>query len=1564
MNSYTLAQKVETKYLQYLKTMFYFKDAGLRKSFEDALDAGHLSNGPYLEATPVFKRAKKPSELFAEILGFEPEQRFLTAVDGERPLYCHQEDAIRSTAQGKNVVIATGTGSGKTEAFLFPILLHLYKEFKTGRLGHGVRALILYPMNALAFDQRERLGKICAKLEEFNSEFRFTFGQYVGDTPNDRNDNGFGRNAREALENRLPGELVLREEMRSQPPHILLTNYSMLEFMLLRPKDTPLFDNGNAQWWKFIVLDEAHQYRGTKGMEMGMLLRRLKQRLYEGGRQNGFLCIATSATLSNDTKDKRPVAQFAQDLFGEPFEPEYIITGEYEKLVGGHEETLTPADYKQIESTQPIPISELQKDLSSIASKLGIDWPKHRRWQEAIYAMLQKDARATKLREQITGKAIKVDKLVQDNIFPELKSDEEKIESLIRLVQMLVSAENPINGSPLLTARFHFFLRSLEGAYLSLANRNDNEPNPSIVAKILLDRTSVQQGYSFFEIALCRECGQHYFVGKVLQGKLQEAIRDPGDVDFGANFFRPIDAALVEQNEVDEYNANSLYQLCLTCAALSRHPVQPACNHGTIVYVERQEPAKNQPDQVSKCSACGYQAADPIREIVHGSDGPNAVIATALVQNLLISKKKVLAFADSRQQAAFFAWYLDDSYQSILSRALILHALKRLSPVGPISFNELASALGRIYEEYHLLPETMGEIDRKSTVWQQIYSEFLTEETNQSLEGVGLVRYTMKWPSWLDIGNCLNDLPLALSESEKYIVLETLLNFVRSDKAVELKLPRLVNLNWNDLGLFSSQMTVRIGEPQNQRNVRVRSWDGEKGRRARWLARIFENVGIDKPTARDSAVTALRAIWQVISETDRKAASQHDKIFYEASDAKRLNPDWWRIQLVENDDAIYQCRTCGRLQHTSVKNICNRSKCHGKLIETRLSELERSEPNHYRILYKELNPERLRVEEHTAQLAKPLAREYQRDFRENKIQVLSCSTTFELGVDLGDLDTVFLRNVPPESFNYTQRVGRAGRRIGNIGFAITYCRRNAHDLYHFDEPERMITGKVNPPTISRNNQKIITRHLTAAALSFFLREFPRRFDCVESFFVDLYNPSASKDFRAFLREDKGKILSSLKSIIADEDQQSVLGLHDGTWIERLASEALDGAETRIASDFKTVKDFENDSIKSRNYGSAQWAQRRANTIAKEDVLSFLSRTVVIPKYGFPVDVVELDTNHTNSTFESDTVTLERDLSIAIAEFAPTSKLVANKFEWKSHALKKVAEKEWSRWYYARCGTHHRFERWQVGQSPIFTKCCNHMTTRQYVVPQFGFQTKRERPHKPLRKTERIFSTRPYFVGFKSEKQQIIKHGVIELTKTSPGEMVVLCEGYKGQGFYICPRCGTGFRELTKSAMENGHEDSLGRQCTYRLERFLSLGHDFVTDVMKMTFNKPYTGKIEPQWFAFTLAYAILEGASKVLDVPSNELNVTVHAYDLQGAAPSIILYDNVPGGAGLVARLEVKEMLVACIKAALDRVDGRCGCAPETTCYGCLRNYRNQFAHPHLQRGCAYSYLLELSKEM
>jgi ATP-dependent helicase YprA (DUF1998 family) len=252
-------------------------------------------------------------------------------LQGDRPLYKHQEGAVRAVHEQHNVIVATGTGSGKTEAFLYPILLHLYGEYRAkGTLGPGVRALILYPMNALANDQRERLGEICKRLQDEGSPFQFTFGQYTGETPKDANDSR--RRARDHMAQRSPGELVLRSEMWQSPPHILLTNYSMLEYLLLRPEDSPLFDNGRACRWAFFVLDEAHQYRGTRGMEMGMLIRRLKRRLREGGREGAIRCIATSATLAGSESDRAAIAKFATDLFGETFREEEVILGETEPI--------------------------------------------------------------------------------------------------------------------------------------------------------------------------------------------------------------------------------------------------------------------------------------------------------------------------------------------------------------------------------------------------------------------------------------------------------------------------------------------------------------------------------------------------------------------------------------------------------------------------------------------------------------------------------------------------------------------------------------------------------------------------------------------------------------------------------------------------------------------------------------------------------------------------------------------------------------------------------------------------------------------------------------------------------------------------------------------------------------------------------------------------------------------------------------------------------------------------------------------------------------------------------
>jgi len=1560
MNPIELAQKIEERYRRYLKTTFYFKDPVLRASFEEALNSGRLSNGPFLEATPVFKRSLTARSLFQSLMGFQPDEGFLKAVHTER-LYQHQEEAIQRVFEGSNVVVATGTGSGKTEAFLYPILLHLYREFKGKTLCPGVRALILYPMNALANDQRERLGEICKRLKEEQSPLRFTFGQYVGETPEDENDSK--RHARDHIAERdqkghsiiedghvVHGELVLRSEMRKTPPHILLTNYSMLEYLLLRPDDSPLFDNGRARWWTFLVLDEAHQYRGSHGMEMAMLLRRLKQRLREGGRSEPFRCIATSATLVGEGSDKAVVAQFASDLFDEAFLEENVILGATEPIPEEGPIRLLPEGYgvlrEVLHRDSPVTRSELAKLASKLSVVLidGEDLPK------TVGRLLQRDGRAATLRRLITDSPREVQEIA-NQVFEDLP-EEKRMSALSELVELLLQAKDPSSDAPLLSARYHLFLRSLEGAFVSYWPEK----------KVFLDRKTVGKDVTAFEVALCRECGQHYFVvGKIKDdNKLVEAIRDPSAVNFGAIFFRPTENVRREDDEGESGEASKkrVFQLCVRCGEISQG--KPQCGHDNLIWVVREESPldEDRADQMAKCGACGYSAAgrDPVREVVHGADGPHAVIATTLYQTLPEGRKKVLAFADGRQEAAFFAWYLEESYRDILRRNLILRAVQRLNRHTPegLSLRETATELCTLFRERKVFGPAVGGLDLRRKAWLDLYREFLTDELRISLEGVGLVRWCIKWPDWLSIPEVLKNAPWSLTEQEARDLMFILLDTMRTDRAVELRAESGISLDFSEPDLQGPQMQFRIGDPKGKKNVR--SWDGKTGKRARFLAKLLMRIidGLSEQNALDQAVNALRVVWDTLRQSDEDAPSSHDRLLIPVDDARRLNPDWWRLRLITNDDAIFQCDTCGRLQAISVRGVCPRHRCPGTLRPVKVNDLE---PNHYRLLYEEDLPGSLRVEEHTAQLDKEKAREFQKEFRDGKIHVLSCSTTFELGVDLGDLDIIFLRNVPPEAFNYAQRVGRAGRRSGYPGFAITYSRRAPHDLYHFSDPRRMLSGKIRPPMLSLRNEKIITRHIAATALSAFFRDerFNERFKSVEQLFKDLEHPSGVADFKAFLQEHQAELENSLRAIVP-ANILSETGLNNGGWIEGIGGEQsrLFLAETEILSDYRIAKSLEATAASKGDYNIAKWAKARAKTIAEEDVLSFLSRKAVIPKYGFPVDVVELDTQRSQQNQEAFEVLLQRDLSIAISEFAPTSKLVANKKEWVSYGLKKVVEKEWPRKSYRRCTVHNVFSVWNEGEQPAGGQCCDKMKEFKYVVPQFGFITDRDKPKEPKSRPARVFTTRPYFAGSHSPEPGTItihpNSPIITMKKASPGSMVVLCEGRRGEGFYICISCGAGFRKREKT-----HKTPYGQDCHGTLEQ-VSLGHEFVTDVVQLQFHPRPDGDMEPIWFAYSLAYALVEGAAEVLGVPPTDLSATVSQSE-QYPLPPIILYDNVPGGAGLVARLEEEEVLRSCLEAAQKRVSGNCGCAENTSCYGCLRSYRNQFAHQHLQRGPVLHYL-------
>jgi len=1544
------SREIGQRYLRYLATSFYFRDPKLRESFRQALENEGLLKGPFLEATPVYRRGPTSRELVAELLRREPDPGFVAALQPDRRLYAHQEHAIRRLMDGRNVVVSTGTGSGKTETYLWPVLLRLYQEFLKGGRVPGIRALVLYPMNALANDQRRRLGECCEALARNHSPFSFTFGRYTGETPEDERDRE--RNASDKLAARLPGELVLRREMRERPPDMLLTNYSMLEYLLLRPDDSPLFDDGRGATWRFLILDEAHQYRGAKGIEIAMLIRRLKQRLRDGGHEGRLQCIATGASLGGGDPDREPLAEFAGELFGEPFSPDDIVL----------EETVPEPHLEH--PAGPIP-AQATIDLGRLvtegdeerAARLCLDVVKRQGLESRAGAALDEllqiafstDSRVMDLRKRLARPRLVVE--LADELYPELPGDR-RTSALVALVQLLMRARDPGTGAPILSARYHLFIKGLEGAFVRY--------RPNKCVSLARSGSEENQEAAVFEVALCQECGQHYFVGRRSDGHLLEPARDPGLEEYKVEFYRPLEEFGEGGDDVEERRA----RLCLRCGALSRArsrgtPEDPDCEHGDSIVVVQEEARSGREDQIGTCGVCGHRGRDPVREIVHGTDGPNVVLVTTLHSLLPEERRKVLAFADGRQEAAFFAWYAQQTHETVRNRGMLLEAVEALASAGhrTLALDTLAIEVRHLLRNAGVLDEATTDIEALRRAWIIVLGELLTDEPRLSLEGVALMRWVPELPADLEVPRALVEAPWSMTEDDARETVRYLIDTLRTDRSMELPSQPGVRLEWDDLKLRAQQTRTEIGGQGT-----VKAWDGPRTRRVLLLSRLLENQSngaMPLSTRMEMAQAILRELWEALLK-----AGGGERLLLRDGHGTRANPRWWRAELLPEDTARWRCTVCGRYQTLSVKRLCTRYGCPGHL--ERLDGVpEELRLNHYRLLYQKPPPARFRAEEHTAQIEGDTARKFQEDFEKGRIHLLSCSTTFELGVDLGDLDSILLRNVPPEAFNYAQRVGRAGRRPGRPGFAVTYCRRRPHDLDYFERAEDLLRGRTRPPLLRLQNEKIALRHAGAIVLSQFFRQNHDRFGNVAAFFRNLRNPCATRDLEEFIARHREAIGRQLRSVLPPP-LLAALGLEDGGWPTRLCGNGspLEKAEAEVSDDYAKVADFEEQARNERRYRDAEWARRRADTIACEDIISFLSRKAVIPKYGFPVDVVELDLLQARSARQFG-VALERDLAIAVSEFAPGAKLVANKKLWESYALKRVASKEWPRWRYRRCRRHGSFEIWGWSDELPRQACCSEAQPLVCIDPIFGFSVRRGTPDEPSGRPERLFTTRPYFSRLASNMPETIQMGgVAQVTKASPGYLVVLCEGKRGRGFFICEQCGAGFADQPH---DREHKTALGASCGGPLQP-AALGHQFLTDVVLVEFlpvpaaSVVNDGAERLLWFQHSLAYAIVQGASSTLEVPLQDLNVTITSAGAHGR-PQIVLYDNVPGGAGLVAQLEDPSRFRRCLEAARERVTGRCGCGPEASCYGCLRHYGNQFAHPYLARGPVHDYLESILRE-
>lgn len=1640
-------EQLRSTYKRYLKTIYPFQNELLRSEFWKRLDEpDRLVKGPLLEASPPFKPGVTINQLISDNVLHPSFKTVCESTEylqdpplpSNRPLYLHQDRAIQHVVQHKrNLIVATGTGSGKTETFLIPIINHLLQEQEQGSLKNpGVRALLLYPMNALANDQLARLRVL---LQEYPA---ITFGRYTGETRERKKD---AEDAFFSLPNagpRIKNELLSREEMRESPPHILLTNYAMLEYLLLRPQDTELFDGPTGRYWRFLVVDEAHVYDGANGIEVAMLLRRLKDRVVQS-KTGRLTCIATSATIGKGPEDFPEIAQFAENLFGEPFSPDDVFAAEKQPLdkLGAVWGKGTADLYRELEKNANTPqtiagIAQKHHVPSSIVDHITREKESH----TALYRLLQGDERLQFLQRLLRERPALLTTIAGE-IFPELEQKGAE-DAIIQLINLAVQARPDGDSLPLLPARYHVFARALEGAFACLNTEAHADNNPRIYLNRHERCTEVGCNAQVFELATCARCGVTYIVGEKVSsdvsGKWQNHIHPlQGDLatgQGGQRVYYIIADVLPEVNEDEiatkpsaEVHEWQLHTLCLKCGAVGDYN-QLDCGCQGPTRTVRLAPFDGSDEDAMYCPSCSTRSRSTVYRLLTGKDAPVSVLTSSLYTELPPSDdiemqeipgqgRKLLMFADSRQDAAFFAPYLERNYENLLQRRLINQAIRgdEVALSGQLRLNSIAKRLLKQAENAGIFTRRQDYDEKMGQMKMWLMREMMSWGFRQSLERLGLLQFRLIRPERWQPPQPLLQAPWNLSRDEAWTLICLLMNTLR--RAGVMSFPDGVDARDDFFTPMNRPYYVSdlsLTDPKLKRQYAVLGWMPRRGSNGRLelLNHLLTRINPDMPSEqrKKQAREALSKLWETHLLQPGSVWNEYFlvKSLGAAGTAYQLDYALWEWQPSTAETSLWRCSQCHNITYHSLQGVCTTYGCNGTLESLSFTDLQQAD-NHYRHLYNHMQPMSVSVQEHTAQWRAAKAREIQDDFIKGEINILSCSTTFELGVDVGALQAVLMRNVPPTTANYLQRAGRAGRRKNSPAFVLTYAQRRSHDLAYYRQPEKMVNGKVSTPSVAIHNPKIVRRHMQSLFIAAFLRwcvdthgRFRERKEMrVGSFFVPESGlPSGPDLFRKYLDQRPKAVKEALLRIVPP-DMHDEMQIHTWGWLDALSNEEKNGlfdlAEATVLEDVQLYEELRQQAREQDSKQGDFLASRYRNvlnTIKKRDLLNYLGRRNVLPKYGFPVDVVPLRTDHIPDNIAAD-VELQRDLRIALSEFAPGSQLVAGKKIFTGGGLYKQPNKDWETIQFAICPDCGRFNK-QKGDTPL-THCqsCGAAVSvgapgrgGVMIKPEFGFVAKREikLPRPGENRPPRLYSSRVYFDNYYVPEHLRDRAAELDHMDTPQpvpsisgnmaqfsvrfsrfGQLTQVNHGTGGRGFLVCAYCGyagkapppmpVGSRRSRggKKRQAKHKNPRTGKECT-GFTKVYRLGHDFITDVLELQVNGPIANVVnvppgKDLWRS--LLYALLEGASAALGIRRSDLNGTLYRTNTS-PVPALIFYDDVPGGAGHVKRIQ--DNFPAVFRAAQERLSV-CECGPETACHECLWNYYNQPFHDQLARGIALEFI-------
>ncbi|MBX3177717.1 MAG: DEAD/DEAH box helicase [Candidatus Hydrogenedentes bacterium] len=1689
---------------------------------------GVISQRPYIESTPRYRIGEPFENLGLPTPVLDVFSSLATASDGpiliHNPPYHHQAKAIqKSLLENRSLVITTGTGSGKTECFLLPILGKLAQEAHEQGRAFGsmaaTRALVLYPMNALVNDQLGRLrvlfgdDRIVDQFVDWSGR-PARFARYTSRTlyPGVRTvdkdqlrlkaigdfyvrylelaqgpDSEEQRAAKRIVDQlktrgKWPAkpdllawygrkgmrwqdtktgefkrcvtlandpELLTRHEVQETPPDILVTNYSMLEYMLMRPIERPIFDH-TRDWLEqnpherlLLVLDEAHLYRGAAGAEVALLIRRLRARLNIP--QDRLQVICTSASFC----DPAYASQFGAQLTGkdrrefETIEGELALSEAAGKGSSRDAAVLADLDLDSFYSgeTDESRVAAVQSLLDYRAVNPKSDLP------STLHSALNEFPPMGEL-INLTMKAAEPVSELHGKIFPDAEPEAAN-RAVTALVAMGSLARKTSNTPGLLPCRVHGFFRGLAGLWVCM------DPGCSALPEHRRDgpcgrlysqpRDICTCGSRVLELYTCRNCGAAYaraYTNNILEPDFLWA--EPGGE------FRTHTGMFGELEPLD-----------MLLDAPVRNDIEPAdydlitgrLNPGALgtrsrrVFLRGERISAGDGDvdtghtaqrgEFVPCAVCGESAAygrssvqdhqtkgdEPFQALISKQiqvQPPNATPPTRLAPH---RGRKVLIFSDSRQTAARLAPNLQTYSTRDVLRPLIVVGFDRLQRSASLatflSLEDLylAALIAAELLGVRLRPELKGgeSFHARDKIEERLGAGALFDD-NRMLELLMEMRGETP-PQFLlrGMASCLTHRYYSLESFALASIVERAshreaisdlpdIPEVATTPEQKLALARLWLRSWHRSGFWLSRMPsswwMNEVKPHSGKFATIENWldtkDARKLFNRDWLEallhRFTEPIAQNKYRLKGIELSLLTggewSYCQLCRTTQRPFPGTDRCVNCQTQNARQIDPATDPVFGARK--GYYRSSTMESLREPPDPPLALIAAEHTAQLGAAQSDEVFSKAEEHELLFQDVE----------------LGRDDKGQERP-AIDVLSCTTTMEVGIDIGTLSGVSLRNMPPARANYQQRAGRAGRRGNAVATVTAFGSADSHDEHYFSHPDEMIRGEVQDPTLTLNNAEITHRHVTAYLLQrYHQHKLPniRPADQPHLFAV-LGSVSDFKrkdtllnrdDFASWMRIQESALQSEIAGWLPREleasDRESLLS--------NLISRTLSDIDGAIGIDSTDGTDSERDGAEGTEREPAEsngeeqlevpeetGEEQTGRDPGSENLLDRLLYKGVLPRYAFPTDVATfyVFNNEQSTRFRHVyTFTPSQGLPVALSQYSPGKEVwIASKL-WTSGAIYSPVRSEmydaWARrrLYYectfCRYACTRELNDGSRGESLDCPACGRSATlgpARPWLRPPgFAHPVEREEGTTPDDQPARSYATRAKLTAptpaepdrWTTLNDRLRVHHMRQ-------HLLVTNRGPRQDGYTYCTRCGR--IEPTASASgtvgaahRKPYPDDRVPTCPGgRASSGIVLGTDFITDVLLISLRvaDPISlsaGVLATDVALRTISEALSKAACQRLGLEAQELQAEYRPALTEagrlGFEAEIYMYDTLPGGAGFVRR--VGEVGLQVFNDALQILEF-CPEVCDRSCYRCLRSYKNKLEHELLDRQLGASLL-------